>query len=667
MAQDARFDDPLARWQRHLGTIRLDQVPRGIGGRGVRIAVLDDGIDPAHPELAPAYDWENDLDVASGAEDGRPRFGGPTGDRHGTAVAGIAAARGDDGIGVRGVAHLASLLSIRMPFLEIEAGLHPDRPEDYARAFARATRAEVANNSWGDSTGLYSVHDPLWRPLFEALREGVRGGRGGLGTVFLFAAGNERGLGLDVNYSNLTNLHETITVAATTVSGSRVASYSTPGASILIAAPAAAVTTDRPGLDGYNDGRGEDFSDPDYTRTFTGTSAATPVVSGVVALMLEAEPGLGYRDVKEILAASARRLASADDWQRGAGTFWNGGAMATSHDLGAGLVDAAAAVRVAQTWLLGGRAAQTEADLVVHSVTGRPVGGGFLELGSPVEIRFMVDGSMIERVQEIELDLSFTHSYLHDLRITLTSSSGVESVLLDRPPTDPAGFAGVVLGPTWRFGSTQHWGEHPQGLWILRIEDLAPGDAGRVDGASLHLFGPAPSEDDRWVFTDDAARFGPLGELVDTAGMDVLDLAAISRGVRVDLEPGSTSSIAGARLRIAPNTIIETVIGGAGDDRLFGNAVDNTIWGGAGKDRLAGRAGDDLLRPGPGDDRVDGGPGVDTLWLSGPRANYELVAGRNAWIVRDLFGDDGVDRVAGVERIRFTDGTFDLDALLVSS
>src|SRR5262249_55514677 len=89
-------------------------------------------------------------------------------------------------------------------------------------------------------------------------------------------------------------------------------------------------------------------------QTATGTSFAAPVVSGIVALMLEANPRLGYRDIQEILALSARTVgtdaSNPTDWTSNPPTNWNGGGMHVSHDYGFGEVDAKAAVRLAETW-----------------------------------------------------------------------------------------------------------------------------------------------------------------------------------------------------------------------------------------------------------------------------------------------------------------------------
>src|SRR6185312_13938872 len=87
------------------------------------------------------------------------------------------------------------------------------------------------------------------------------------------------------------------------------------------------------------------------TGTLQGTSFATPIVSGIVALMFEANPNLGYRDVQEILALSSHKIVDTNTtWDTNKARNWNGGGMHVSNDYGFGEVDALAAVRLAETW-----------------------------------------------------------------------------------------------------------------------------------------------------------------------------------------------------------------------------------------------------------------------------------------------------------------------------
>src|SRR5262249_54844154 len=135
-------------------------------------------------------------------------------------------------------------------------------------------------------------------------------------------------------------------------------SFSTPGASILVTAPGESMLTTT-----LNDGNP---STNDYAFV-AGTSFAAPTVTGVVAMMLEANPDLGYRDVQEILAMSARRIdPTSAGWATNGATDWNGGGHLVSHDYGFGLVDAHAAVRLAETWTTQ----HTAANEAVISVAG---------------------------------------------------------------------------------------------------------------------------------------------------------------------------------------------------------------------------------------------------------------------------------------------------------
>ena len=134
----------------------------------------------------------------------------------------------------------------------------------------------------------------------------------------------------------------------------RAASYSEPGACVLVAVPGGdddigVFTTDRRGSSaGYNpSGLGDDFSDPDYvfSTNIVGTSFSVPQISGLVALLLSANPNLTYRDVQQILILSARHFDLADP-----DLTTNGAGFRVSHNLGFGVPDAGQAVRLARAW-----------------------------------------------------------------------------------------------------------------------------------------------------------------------------------------------------------------------------------------------------------------------------------------------------------------------------
>ncbi|MDH3998602.1 MAG: S8 family serine peptidase, partial [Desulfuromonadales bacterium] len=268
-------------------------------GEDITLAIVDSGIDLQHPDLV-----------------GNLLFGGhrdfiPDGSAigpHGTAVAGLAAAKGFNNRGLIGVAPETSMLSFRIISGE---ELFADEADEAAALNSWRVDVDIYNNSWGPpDDDLASFEGPSML-VRDAIESGVRQGRGGLGSIYLWAAGNG-GPTQSSTLDGYANLRHAISVTATTCTG-RAASYAELGSNILVNAPAGdgafgLVTTDEVGSFGYNAGLGfGDLSDPDYTDTFIGTSAATPVVSGVVALMLEANPQLNWREVQQILALSAEQ------------------------------------------------------------------------------------------------------------------------------------------------------------------------------------------------------------------------------------------------------------------------------------------------------------------------------------------------------------------------
>jgi subtilisin family serine protease len=272
-----------------------------LGSPTVTIAVLDDGVQLDHPDLAlNIASAGRDFTVYPPAEGAQPRVAA---DRHGTSVAGIAAARGDNGIGVSGICPRCRILPIRV---------HGSSNLGIAEAFryAVAQGADVITNSWGyapsvRARGKAAQVDAAVR---DAIDSAAREGRGGRGTLILFGMTNEAvdNCGTDADISAL----ESVVAVGVSNHGDRIGG-SGFGACMDLVAPAKPerlatpgnVTTDRTGLDGHVDG--------DYFHGFGGTSAATPLVAGVAGLLLSLNPDLTRTDLVHILEHTADKIDPA--------------------------------------------------------------------------------------------------------------------------------------------------------------------------------------------------------------------------------------------------------------------------------------------------------------------------------------------------------------------
>ncbi|MCH2115059.1 MAG: S8 family serine peptidase [Pirellulales bacterium] len=318
----------------------------GYTGEGVVVAVIDSGTQTDHPDLAANIDPLLQFDALVQDGDANPDVAFDPDNAHGTAVAGIIAAVADNGLGGTGVAPGAQIVPIRL----IDSGLSD---QAFVDAFRYETnQIDITNNSWGpvdfDEDGgiLPRTLDKPTVDQFLALRDSVIFGRDGLGVVHVFASGNHGKLNDTSSYNGWVNSRYTIGVTGVDHDGfynnvdGTVTGYPETGASVFVAAPTGSNTldivddtspgaigsgifsTDTTGETGYNMApdpmTGEESDrdyllDTDYTSRFNGTSAAAPMVSGVIALMLEANPNLSWRDVQEILVRSARRNAPFEE------------------------------------------------------------------------------------------------------------------------------------------------------------------------------------------------------------------------------------------------------------------------------------------------------------------------------------------------------------------
>ncbi|GAB2846407.1 hypothetical protein GCM10027277_13440 [Pseudoduganella ginsengisoli] len=623
-------------------------------GKGVKVGVLDQGIDANHPDLA-----AND-DVALSRISYTLQPGGApagNGDNHGTSVAGvIAAAR--DGSGMVGVAYDAQLVSIYTAL-----SLSPQYLSEIANAFRYAAALDVLNNSWGfgnllnqgaNWAFLDNAHDARFAPAFQALHDLAASGRNGLGTVVVQSAGNSYSYGDDTNLHNFQNSRYIITVGATDYFGTS-SSFSTTGASILVSAPGGAghrdfasiLTTDRAGAAGNSTG---DYAFED------GTSFASPIVSGIVALMLEANPRLGYRDVQQILAYTAHQTSVDSGWTSNGAADWNGGGLAynaVAQSSGFGQVDALAAVRLAAAWQGTPQTVANTVDVLGAQVVNQAI---------PDNDRHGVTGSIAVTssmvVERADVSVNLTHPFIGDLEVALKSPSGTISYLMYRPSQ----------GALSAYGSSQHdvhftfdtvldWGETATGTWSLNVRDLEGGDVGVFNDWSIDLTGHAAAPDHTYFYTYEfpqlAAADPRRAVLSDPgAGVHTINAAALSGNNRIDLSGATASSINGGKLAIADGTTIRNACGGEGNDVLIANAAGSA---------LRGMGGNDTLASGAGNDTLDGGAGTDTAIFSGTRARYTVARTGSGCTVQDTSGADGVDQLSNIERLQFADATVGLD------
>lgn len=329
-------------------------------GKGVVVAVIDSGVQTSHPDLAANISPTLRYNAITGTNNPNPQLFDP-GNAHGTAVAGLIAAD-NNGIGGVGVAYDATIA----PILLIGSGLDSQVIENAFRF--QINQVDITNNSWGPNDipggrGTNGSFIDITPNILLAIRDSIEFGRDGLGVIHVFASGNSAGPGfnppfnsigtMDVaSFDSYVNSRYTIGVTGVDHDGlyanvdGTFTAYPEIGTSVLVAAPTGSnafldiaddtglgsgiVTTDFTGNNGYNFlpiagvELDRDFlPNGDYTSRFNGTSAAAPIASGVIALMLEANPNLNWRDVQEILVRSARQNAQFEDPSSGAGLVSN--------------------------------------------------------------------------------------------------------------------------------------------------------------------------------------------------------------------------------------------------------------------------------------------------------------------------------------------------------
>ena len=336
-----------------------------------------------------------------------------------------------------------------------------------------------------------------------ALRNAVTYGRDGKGTVFVFAAGNEFATYENMNAEGYTNSRYVISVGA--IAGDNKHSlYSSAGACLLISAPGG--DTDQE-VNMYETLPVDEGECRVGDQNSVGTSYATPVVSGVVALMLEANGELGWRDVQDILVRSANSdiLDYVDETNEETPVSTNAVGLRHHDTLGFGKVDALAAVIMAEERDISEcNIAQKQLLLTSSEVVDITPGAGI----TSSTIAVTTDDTPFSSVQHAVVYVTIDIAERGEVEVALVSPSGVKSVLSPFSTDEETNYE------NWKFMSVKYWGELPSqvaGNWRLEITNAEGGSAGKIKEWKLNLFG------------DDSERtridgWGPSGcQAVDTA------------------------------------------------------------------------------------------------------------------------------------------------------
>ncbi|CAH1797901.1 unnamed protein product [Owenia fusiformis] len=415
----------------------------GYTGKGIVVSILDDGIEKNHPDLAENYDPGASYDVNSHDPDPQPRYDYTNENRHGTRCAGeVSAAKNN--VCTVGVAYNAKIGGVRMldgdvtDSVEAEAlSLNPNHIDIYSA-------------SWGPDDDGRTVDGPaaLARKAFS---DGVTKGRGGKGSIFVWASGNGGRDGDSCNCDGYTNSIYTLSISSASEKGN-IPWYSEACSSTLAST--------------YSSGSGSEKQivttdlRKECTETHTGTSASAPLAGGICALALQANPGLTWRDMQHIVVMTARPEGlHSTDW------VTNGVGRKVSHSFGYGLMDASNMVGLALNWT----------NVPEQHICEIPSGDKNKQIPVNGRLRAAVSSDScqgspqhhVRYLEHVQARITLQSNRRGDLTIFLTSPMGTRATLLAKRVRDTSreGFS------NWAFMSTHTWGENPDGTWELEIEN----------------------------------------------------------------------------------------------------------------------------------------------------------------------------------------------------
>eukprot|EP00088_Acartia_fossae_P058133 TRINITY_DN6795_c0_g1_i11.p1 TRINITY_DN6795_c0_g1~~TRINITY_DN6795_c0_g1_i11.p1 ORF type:complete len:903 (-),score=171.96 TRINITY_DN6795_c0_g1_i11:717-3425(-) len=412
---------------------------KGITGKGVVVTILDDGVERSNPDLMENYDPRASYDVNDNDGDPSPRYDLMDSNRHGTRCAGEVSASVNNSICAVGVAYNSKIGGVRMLDGDVTDAVE-------ARSISLNNQhIDIYSASWGPDDDGKTVDGP-GRLARQAFIKGIETGRSGKGSIFVWASGNGGKYNDNCNCDGYTNSIWTLSVSSATENG-LIPWYSESCSSTM-------ATTYSSGSSGERKIVTTDLHNK-CTSTHTGTSASAPMAAGVIALVLEANPNLTWRDVQHITVRNCRKAnLRATDWAV------NAMGRNYSHSFGYGLLDAGGMVDLAQRWT-NAPEQQTfavKANIGSVSIPASTSRTAKMDVSDAGEVKFL---------EHVQAHVTLSSARRGDIQIFLTSPSGTRSQLLKRRPHDmtPQGFQ------DWPFLTVFSWGENPIGTWQIEVQN----------------------------------------------------------------------------------------------------------------------------------------------------------------------------------------------------